>query len=289
VLYPITQQAIKNEWGEVWNIEKVHDFYKIQFNVTEKVNEETGQVIKLPKSTTENTTTQQEEYHLQIREFLQEWFNITSPLPNEHLKFIPQSASSYNWNFFVSYGYENDYTKPMSAIDKKTNIVLNWVVGDGIPFIIEKVNSGGLGQISFRCPVKHGMSVGEFVKLSLSYNGSDIFQITSLGAQTYDSDEYVFNIVDVGESCGNLVLDHTVDVLVDLSIFFDIYIYNIIQYVTVDIFTLCYFEISKVKLLIEVTSLHCCDIFACIACFDSVTYEEFNLRLYSKIWIAWTI
>jgi hypothetical protein len=85
VLYPITQNAIKNEWGEVWNIEKVHDFYKIQFNVIEKVNEETGQVIKLPKSTTENTTTQQEEYHLQIREFLKEWFNVVAPLPNENL------------------------------------------------------------------------------------------------------------------------------------------------------------------------------------------------------------
>jgi len=85
VLYPITQQAIKNEWGEVWNIEKVHEFYKIQFNVIEKVNEDTGQIIKLPKSTTENTTTQQEEYHLQIREFLQEWFNINAPLPNENL------------------------------------------------------------------------------------------------------------------------------------------------------------------------------------------------------------
>jgi hypothetical protein len=85
VLYPITQQAIKNEWGEVWNIEKVHEFYKIQFNVIEKVNEDTGQVIKLPKSTTENTTTQQEEYHLQIREFLQEWFNITAPMPNQEI------------------------------------------------------------------------------------------------------------------------------------------------------------------------------------------------------------
>ena len=85
VLYPITQEAIKNEWGEIWNIEKVHEFYKIQFNVIEKINEDTGQIIKLPKSTTENTTTQQEEYHLQIREFLQEWFNITAPMPNEDL------------------------------------------------------------------------------------------------------------------------------------------------------------------------------------------------------------
>ena len=85
ILYPITQNAIKNEWGEIWSIEKVHDFYKIQFNVIEKVNEETGRIIKLPKSTTENTTIQQEEYHLQIREFLKEWFNVTAQLPNENL------------------------------------------------------------------------------------------------------------------------------------------------------------------------------------------------------------
>ena len=85
VLYPITQQAIKNEWGEVWGIEKVHEFFKIHFNYIEKVNEATGEVVKIPKSTTENTTTQQEEYHLQIREFLQEWFNVTAPLPNENL------------------------------------------------------------------------------------------------------------------------------------------------------------------------------------------------------------
>ena len=133
-------------------------------------------------------------------DFIRNDYDVTgyTQSPDEHIIFSPKSATSYNWNFFVSYAYENDYTKQMQAIDYKTNITLNWVVGDGIPFIIEKVNSGGLGQISFRCPVKHGMSVGEFVKLSLSYNGTDIFQITSLGAQTYDSDEYVFNIVDVG-------------------------------------------------------------------------------------------
>ena len=58
-------------------------------------------------------------------DFIRTDYNVsgyTQP-PNEHLNFIPKSASSYNWNFFVSYGYENDYTKPMSATDKKTNII----------------------------------------------------------------------------------------------------------------------------------------------------------------------
>lgn len=85
LLYPTTQQAIKNEWGEIWSIEKVHEFYKLHFNYTEKVNLDSGEVIKIPKSTTDNTTTQQEEYHTQIRQFLLEWFNIETPLPNEEI------------------------------------------------------------------------------------------------------------------------------------------------------------------------------------------------------------
>lgn len=86
LLIPLTQNAIKNEWGEFWSKQKTHDFYKLHFNFVEKVNENTSEVIKIPKSTTDNTTTQQEEYHAQIREFLKDWFNVTAPLPNENLE-----------------------------------------------------------------------------------------------------------------------------------------------------------------------------------------------------------
>lgn len=86
LLIPLTQNAIKTEWGEIWSKEKTHDFYKLHFNYVEKVNETTSEVIKIPKSTTDNTTTQQEEYHAQIREFLKDWFNVTAPLPNDGLE-----------------------------------------------------------------------------------------------------------------------------------------------------------------------------------------------------------
>ena len=86
LLIPLTQNAIKTEWGEIWSKEKTHDFYKLHFNYIEKVNENTSEVIKIPKSTTDNTTTQQEEYHTQIREFLKDWFNVTAPLPNDGLE-----------------------------------------------------------------------------------------------------------------------------------------------------------------------------------------------------------
>lgn len=86
LLIPITQNAIKTEWGEIWSKEKTHDFFKLHFNYVEKVNENTSEVIRVPKSTTDNTTTQQEEFHAQIREFLKEWFNVDCPLPNENLE-----------------------------------------------------------------------------------------------------------------------------------------------------------------------------------------------------------
>lgn len=86
LLIPITMAAIKDEWGEVWTKEVTHDFYKMKFLFTERVNEDTGEVLRIPKSTTENTTTAQEDYHAEIRIFLKEWFNVDCPLPNEDLK-----------------------------------------------------------------------------------------------------------------------------------------------------------------------------------------------------------
>lgn len=85
VIIPILKDAIYNEWGEVWSKEKTHDFCKMQFNYLEKVNEYSGEIIRVPKSTTENTTTTQEEYNLEIRKFTKEWFNVEIPLPNENL------------------------------------------------------------------------------------------------------------------------------------------------------------------------------------------------------------
>ncbi len=86
VLIGITIEAIKNEWGEIWSIEKTHEFLKTKFLFFERVNESSGEILKIPKSTTENTTTDQENYHTEIRNFLKEWFNVDAPLPNDEIK-----------------------------------------------------------------------------------------------------------------------------------------------------------------------------------------------------------
>jgi hypothetical protein len=85
VLIPVLQSCIKNSWGEIWSKEKTHDFCKMQFNFIEKINESTGEILRVPKSTTENTTTAQEELHIEIRNFISEWFDVNVPLPNENL------------------------------------------------------------------------------------------------------------------------------------------------------------------------------------------------------------
>jgi hypothetical protein len=88
VIIPITKNAINESWGEFWSTEKTHEFLKSKFLFYEKVNEETSEIIRVPKSTTENTTTEQENYYSEIREFLKEWFNVDCPLPNENLTLI---------------------------------------------------------------------------------------------------------------------------------------------------------------------------------------------------------
>ena len=136
-------------------------------------------------------------------DFIRNDYNVSGyTVPNSngefHRLFIPKSASSYNWNFFISYPFLNDPTQPLEAIEPKTGVALTWTASDGIPFIIKKSTSRGLDIISFISPIKHGVSVGEFIKLNFSYVGLDTFQIFSLGDETVGSDEYIVNIINIG-------------------------------------------------------------------------------------------
>ena len=121
--------------------------------------------------------------------------------PLRHIPFTSQSASTYNWNNFISYAYENDYNKIMQAyikMDSNPLSIVNWVVSDGIPFIIKNTTLNGLNVVSFVCPVKHGINVGEFISLNISYNGQNIFQVDSLGNGNVNSQFYIVNILNPG-------------------------------------------------------------------------------------------
>ena len=146
-------------------------------------------------------------------DFIRNDYNVTgyTAPPDNHIDFIAKSASTYNWNHFVSYPYDNLYEKPVlchfEGYGLSSPISYSWNVSDGLPFIINNTTNNGLDVISFRSVVKHNLYVGEYVELSetvagvnspLNYDGVNTFQVTSLGDDFYGSDEYIFNIINVG-------------------------------------------------------------------------------------------
>ena len=89
------KNIIRQEWGEIWTIDEVHEFLKGNLNFDVVVDVETGElainpitqnVIRKPKSTTKNTTFSQEEYHEAARQLAWKMFQYTIPLPNEDLE-----------------------------------------------------------------------------------------------------------------------------------------------------------------------------------------------------------
>lgn len=51
-----------------------------------KINEETGEIIRVPKSTTELTTTGFMEYYQKLKQLALDYFNTALPEPNKQLE-----------------------------------------------------------------------------------------------------------------------------------------------------------------------------------------------------------
>ena len=83
VIVELWRQTILEEWGDNMTDNEVHEFLKLTFNFEERVCERTGEVLKVPKSTTKNTTTDMEEYHERCRRAAAEMFRVVIPLPEE--------------------------------------------------------------------------------------------------------------------------------------------------------------------------------------------------------------
>lgn len=86
VIVTIMRNCIKEEWGEIWSLNETHEFLKANCNFEEKINEDTGEVLRKTKSTTENDTKNQEEFHEKCRQLAYNFFNTTIPLPNEDVE-----------------------------------------------------------------------------------------------------------------------------------------------------------------------------------------------------------
>lgn len=85
VIIKLIQLAIIESWGEKKDSKQIHELLKRELNYIERHNESTGEIIKDAKSTTENSTAEQEIFHENCRRFANEWFNIIIPLPNEQM------------------------------------------------------------------------------------------------------------------------------------------------------------------------------------------------------------
>ena len=119
-------------------------------------------------------------------------------MSDQHLKYKAISAYTYNWTYYISYPYKNNYDKILSY--SLNNTSHNWIASEGIPFSIKNSTQNGSGIISFQCVAPHGLSVGEYVELSsgFAYNNTRLFPVYSLGNDTLGGDVYVFNLFNVG-------------------------------------------------------------------------------------------
>jgi hypothetical protein len=115
---------------------------------------------------------------------------------DQHIIYKAKSAYTYNWTYYLSYGFENDYNKKLYF--NLNNSSLNWIASEGIPFSINNTQQNGSPIIAFQCIAPHGLTVGEYVELSFPYNKTNLFQVYSLGNDLLNSSEYIFNIYNIG-------------------------------------------------------------------------------------------
>ena len=80
---PFFQQLFNEAWGEIRPIEEIHEILKATCNYIELPNPATGEVHRIPRSTTELTTSGWMDFELQMDQFARDFFNATLPKPNE--------------------------------------------------------------------------------------------------------------------------------------------------------------------------------------------------------------
>ena len=58
-------------------------------------------------------------------------------IADQHLSYVSKSAYTYNWSYYLTYPFENNYTQPMYWTNGSDEI--NWTAKDGIPFIVKNL------------------------------------------------------------------------------------------------------------------------------------------------------
>lgn len=115
-----------------------------------------------------------------------------------HVDYLPKSAGTYNWSVYVTYPSSNDDNQQMEYTDDEFQTVNNFVVSDGIPYVVKNRVENGKKLISLYCGYKHNVNPGEWVYLKNPVDGKHIFEVYSIGDNAYGNEDKVLNIFDFG-------------------------------------------------------------------------------------------
>jgi hypothetical protein len=86
---------------------------------------------------------------------------------NPHINFQNKDCNFYNWNYYISYPYENVYDKKMLYYFFNKSISFN--SGDGIPFVIQQpLSQNGQTLIAFNCATNHNLKLGDYAELKVN-------------------------------------------------------------------------------------------------------------------------
>lgn len=128
----------------------------------------------------------------------QEFGFIREDMVSGHLNFVPKSSTTYNWSIYTSYAFSSTTNQVMSYTDETYNVTnTNFSVSEGVPFVIDTGVYNGKDLVYFYCGTNHNLTPGQFVKLNITINGKNVFQVYDVGDGTYNSEKRVFSVYNL--------------------------------------------------------------------------------------------
>lgn len=82
-VYPILLDGLLEAGWEFTSVEQVHEFFKKLLAQDRVVNYSTGEIVEIPKSTATMDTQQFSTYVDKLREYAEEFLNVTIPTPDK--------------------------------------------------------------------------------------------------------------------------------------------------------------------------------------------------------------
>lgn len=83
-VYPILLDGLLDAGWEFTSVEQVHEFFKKQMAQDNVVNYSTGEIVEIPRSTATMDTQQFSMYIDALRDYAEEFLNVTIPEPNKN-------------------------------------------------------------------------------------------------------------------------------------------------------------------------------------------------------------